>query len=213
MFGFNLKPQPETEPGHIEDIQATELLREDHRKVKGLFDEFESTEEADAKRRLCEKTLIELTVHAKLEEELFYPAARKQLQDEDLMDEADEEHHVAKLLIGELASMTPSDKHYDAKYSVLAESVRHHIKEEEEEILPKIEKSGFDLETLGQEMAERKLSLAAEVTLESIREEAPREVEDLVSVPSRKAAKRSGGSRSSSRRVGGRSRSRAKAKA
>jgi hemerythrin superfamily protein len=208
MFAKNKK---ESQPGHVEDIAATEMLREDHRAVKGLFEEFVSTEESEAKKRLVDKALIELTIHAKLEEELFYPAVRKELEDDALMDEAAEEHHVAKLLVAELASMTPSDKHYDAKFTVLAENVRRHIQEEEDELLPRIESSNSDLESLGQEMAERKLILLKEVSLESIRDEAPSEVEGIVSVPSRKASKRSGGGRSSSRRVGGRSRSRAKA--
>lgn len=193
------------QPGHVEDVLATELLREDHRKVKALFDEFESTEEPGAKRRLVERALVDLTVHAKLEEELFYPTVRRETGERDLLDEAEEEHHVAKLLIGELASMKPSDNRYDAKFLVLADSVRRHIEEEEGVMLPRIEGSGFDLETLGQEMTERKLALEREVSLETIRDEAPREVEGVVS-------SRAGGTRArSSRRVGGRGRARAKA--
>lgn len=214
MASGKSKKQEEPEPGHVEDIQATEMLREDHRKVKEIFDEFERTEDSAAKKRLVERALIELTVHAKLEEEVFYPTVRREIQEEDLMDEAAEEHHVAKLLIGELASMKPSEARYDAKFMVLAESVRHHIEEEESEMLPKIEESGFDLETLGQEMTERKLRLVDEVTLESIRDEAPREVEDIVSTTSGASSRShasAGGSRGkSSRRVGGRSRSRTK---
>jgi hemerythrin superfamily protein len=215
MAAGKSQKEPQAEPGHVEDIQATEMLREDHRKVKEIFDEFERTEDSAAKKRLVERALVDLTVHAKLEEEVFYPTVRREIRDDDLMDEAAEEHHVAKLLIGELASMKPSDPRYDAKFLVLAESVRHHIEEEEGEMLPKIEESGFDLETLGQEMTERKLLLVDEVTLETIRDEAPREVEGIVSTVSgarRRAHGRSGGARGgSSRRVGGRSRSRAKA--
>lgn len=215
MAAGKSKDQKEPEPGHVEDIQATEMLREDHRKVKEIFDEFERTEDSAAKKRLVERALIDLTVHAKLEEEVFYPTVRREIREEDLMDEAAEEHHVAKMLIGELASMKPSDSRYDAKFMVLAENVRHHIEEEEGEMLPKIEESGFDLETLGQEMTERKLRLVDEVTLESIRDEAPQEVEGIVSTTSgasRRSHARAGGSRAkSSRRVGGRSRSRSKA--
>lgn len=203
MIGRSKKGEEETEPGHVEDIQATEMLREDHRKIKEIFEEFERAEESAAKKRLVERALVELTVHSKLEDELFYPTVRRETREEGLLDEAAEEHHVARLLVGELASMKPSDARYDAKFLVLAESVRRHIDEEEAEILPKIEESGFDLETLGQEMTERKLRLADEVSLESIREEAPREVEGVVSAP--------GGARAaSSRRIGRRSRSRAK---
>lgn len=195
-MGLFSKSQPK--PGEVGGMSATEMLRQDHQKVKGIFDEFESTEDGGAKRKLVETCLIELTIHAKLEEEIFYPACRKQLDDEDIMDEATEEHHVAKLLIAELADMKTSDDRYDAKFMVLAESVRHHIEEEEGEILPKIEKSGFDLESLGQQMAERKLILQEEVSLESIVSEMSGEHEVSGRSRSRSSSRssRSGGTRS-----------------
>ncbi len=158
--------------GSAANTGATGMLREDHRRVKELFDEFERTEERPAKHRLVARALVDLTIHAKLEEELFYPAARRKIPDAELMDEAAEEHHVMELLIGELASMNPADARYDAKFLVLAENARHHIQEEEQEMLPKIERSGLDLESLGQDMSERKTTLAEEVSLESIRGEA-----------------------------------------
>lgn len=183
---------------------AVGMLEEDHRKVQQLFDEFERTEESAAKRRLVEKAIIELTIHSKLEEELFYPAARRKIGDEELMDEAAEEHHVVALLIGELASMKPSDPRYEAKFLVLAENVRHHIEEEEAEILPKVERAGLDLESLGQEMGERKMTLAEEVSVDTIRGEA-------WPVPGETPRRASGGRRSRSRRVGGRARAKARA--
>lgn len=138
---------------------AVEMLREDHKKVKDLFEQFEEAEDGEEKARLVRIALQELKVHAAVEEEIFYPTLREQIDDDDLMDEALEEHHVAKLVIGELEDMTPDDQRFDAKFKVLAESVKHHIKEEESELLPKAEDVGLDLESLGEEMAERKQEL------------------------------------------------------
>ena len=109
---------------------AVSLLKEDHTKVKRLFDEFEAAKGRPSKRKIVREALTELKVHAAIEEELFYPAVRKAIGKE-IMNEADEEHHVAKLLVAELDSMDGSESHYDAKFMVLAENVRHHIKEED----------------------------------------------------------------------------------
>mgnify|MGYP001601136396 CR=1 FL=1 len=154
--------------GEVAGGSATQMLREDHKKVKELFEQFEQSEDRSEKGRIAEKALVELTIHATLEEELFYPAVREEIEEKELVGEAIEEHHVAKILIGELASLDPSNERFEAKFMVLAESVKHHIEEEEGEMLPKIEQSGFDLESLGEEMAERKSELLEEVTLESI---------------------------------------------
>jgi hemerythrin-like domain-containing protein len=137
---------------------AIEMLREDHHKVKNLFEEFKHAEEKQAKEQIVENTLRELEVHAALEEEIFYPAAEKQVDEKESMDEAREEHHVVKLLIGELGKMTAGDERYDAKYTVLAESVKHHIEEEESELFPKLE-GKLDAEELGAEMETRKQEL------------------------------------------------------
>ncbi|MGH7846455.1 MAG: hemerythrin domain-containing protein [Candidatus Binatia bacterium] len=137
---------------------ALEMIREDHHKVQQLFQEFETIEDRSAKKRIVENAIQELKTHAALEEELFYPAARKQLDEEDTIDEALEEHHVVKLLIAELEDMRPGDKRYDAKFTVLAESVKHHIEEEESELLPEIEPS-LDAESLGEKMQQRKQEL------------------------------------------------------
>jgi hemerythrin-like domain-containing protein len=128
-----------------------EMLREDHHKVKNLFEEFKHAEGKNAKEQIVENTLRELEVHAALEEEIFYPAAEKQVDEKESIDEAREEHHVVKLLIGELGKMTAGDERYDAKYTVLAESVKHHIEEEESELFPKLE-GKLDAEELGAEM-------------------------------------------------------------
>jgi len=139
--------------------EAIEMLREDHQKVKDLFEEFEKAEEDDEKGQIVRTALTALEIHATVEEEIFYPAVREQIENDDLMDEALEEHHIAKLLIGELHEMHPGDDHFDAKFKVLAESIKHHIEEEESEILPQAQELDLDQERLGEEMTERKKEL------------------------------------------------------
>jgi hemerythrin superfamily protein len=140
---------------------VTDMLREDHKKVKGLFEEFEQSTDAKAKQRIVETALTELDVHSTLEETLIYPAIRDEIDDDDLMDEALEEHHVVHALIGELKKMKPSDDRYDAKFTVLAENVRHHIKEEESEMFPKAEDCEIDWEALYSQVMKRKEQLMA----------------------------------------------------
>ncbi len=134
---------------------AVVLLKADHDRVKDLFDRFEAAKGRAAKTRIVRQTLTELKVHAAIEEELFYPAVRRAVGKE-VMNEADEEHHVAKLLIAELDGMDGSETHFDAKFSVLAENVRHHIKEEEGEMLPKARKAKLDFAALAEAMTRRK---------------------------------------------------------
>lgn len=149
---------------------AVSLLKEDHTKVKRLFDEFQAAKGRPAKRKIVKETLAELKVHAAIEEELFHPAVRKAIGKE-IMNEADEEHHVAKLLIAELDSMDGSESHYDAKFMVLAENVRHHIQEEENEMLPKAKGVKLDFEALAERMERRKERLLNE-GVPSVAEEA-----------------------------------------
>src|SRR4051794_3877017 len=139
---------------------AVALLKEDHDRVKELFDRFEAAKTRPAKIKIVRAALAELKVHAALEEELFYPSVRKPVGKE-IMNEADEEHHVAKLLVAELDAMDGSESHFDAKFLVLAENVRHHIKEEENEMLPKAEKAKLDFGALAEKMARRKERLLA----------------------------------------------------
>ena len=158
---FNSLFSPNAKDGQNAD--AIELLKADHEKVKQLFDEFEDAEDRRTSKRIVKNAIEELKIHATLEEEIFYPAVRKELEDaEDLMNEADEEHHVAKLLIAELEEMDGTESHYDAKFSVLAENVKHHIKEEEREMLPKAEDTEIDFEALGRQMLRRKEQLMKE---------------------------------------------------
>ena len=150
-----------TKQRHSQDAIAS--LKADHKKVKGLFEKFEKAKDRRTKKTIAMEALEELGIHATLEEELFYPAVRAAIKDkEGIMEEADEEHHVAKVLIAELEGMNGGEGHYDAKFTVLAENVRHHIKEEEGEMLPKAQKTRIDLTALGEQMLERKEALQRE---------------------------------------------------
>jgi len=139
-------------------MDAVQMLREDHRKVQELFRQFEEAEDNRTKKQIAQTALKELKVHAALEEELFYPAVRQEIDEEEKVDEAEEEHHVAKLLIAELSKMKPGDERFDAKFKVLAESVKHHIEEEESEVIPEVE-GELDTDSLGEKMAQRKQAL------------------------------------------------------
>jgi hemerythrin superfamily protein len=164
-----------TKAGPNED--AITLLTADHTKVKNLFNEFQNLKEEDGsaedKSALVTQICNELKVHAEIEEEIFYPAVRKAIDDGDLMDEALVEHAGAKELIAQLEDMSPDDELYDAKVTVLGEQIRHHVKEEEGEMFPKAKKAKVDGEALGVQMTERKAELMAELELVSD-EEAPK---------------------------------------
>lgn len=149
-------------------MDAIKLLIADHRMVTELFDEFEKMkdkgdEDEEAKQLLVETACAALTIHAQIEEEVFYPAARDAIDDMDLLDEAEVEHASAKQLISELSAMQPGDDLYDAKFTVLGEYVKHHIEEEEKELFAKVKKSDLDLDDLGDELMQRKLALHEEL--------------------------------------------------
>src|SRR3954469_19135295 len=134
---------------------AVALLKEDHDRVKDLFDTFEAAKTRPAKLKIVRAAIVELKVHAAIEEELFYAAVRKPVG-KAIMNEADEEHHVAKLLIAELDAMDGTESHFDARFKVLAANVRHHIEEEEGEMLPKPQKVKLALEALAGKMTASK---------------------------------------------------------
>lgn len=147
---------------------ALHILADDHKKVLELFEEFEelraeNSEDEEALQLLVETACAELTIHAQVEEELFYPAAREAIDAMDLLDEAEVEHATARQLITELAAMQPGDDLYEAKFTVLGEYVKHHIQEEEKELFPKLKKAHIDLVELGEEIQERKLELRDEL--------------------------------------------------
>jgi hemerythrin superfamily protein len=148
---------------------AIQLLTADHQKVAKIFGEFKKIkdkENSDAKQSLVKTACEELTIHAKVEEEIFYPALRAAMKDEDLIDEAEVEHTSMKQLISDLESMQPDDDLYDAKVTVLSEYVKHHVKEEQGEIFPKAKKTNLDMAQLGQEIADRKRVLKNEIASE-----------------------------------------------
>ena len=153
---------------------AIELLEADHKAVKKLFDEYKQMIEHKAagtrRKALAEQICLELTVHTRIEEELFYPPVREAIKDDDMLDEAEVEHASAKELIAQILSAGPDEDRYDAKVTVLGEYIDHHVKEEREEMFPKVRKSGLDLLTLGEAMAIRKEELKA--VTEALREEA-----------------------------------------
>ncbi|RZL30569.1 MAG: hemerythrin domain-containing protein [Rubrivivax sp.] len=145
---------------------AVKLLTADHKEVKGLFKAYEKLvkDEADSgeKHALALQICAMLTVHATIEEEIFYPAAREALgEDEDLVDEAAVEHASAKDLIAQIEDGSPDDPLFDAKVKVLGEYIDHHVKEEEGEMFKKVGKS-LDLDALGEELAARKAELLGE---------------------------------------------------
>jgi hemerythrin superfamily protein len=147
-----------------ETISALELLEDDHREVEGYFDEYEDLKNGGEKEELATKICLALRVHTQLEEEIFYPAARKATGDDDLLDEAKVEHDGAKRLIEEIEEMRVGDDLYDAKVKVLGEQIRHHVKEEEEELFPEVKSAKMDIEAVGRKLAQRKEQLLAELS-------------------------------------------------
>ena len=146
-------------------MDAVALLKADHRTVEELFAQFEKAGADGKKQKLAMQICAELTVHAKIEEEIFYPACEGKVE-EDLIREAYVEHDGAKVLIAEIESGTPSDEYYDAKVKVLQEQIEHHVEEEErrmEGMFAQARKAGLDMDALGEELANRKAQLMAEI--------------------------------------------------
>jgi hemerythrin superfamily protein len=145
---------------------AIELLKEDHEKVEKSLRQFEKMDRSDTEacRERVERVCAELRVHTTLEEEIFYPAVREAIEDEDIMNEAAVEHETAKILIEQLENMEPDDPNYFATFTVLGEYVMHHVKEEEGEMFPQAKQAkALDLEALGEQMKARKEELNAEM--------------------------------------------------
>ena len=148
-------------------MDAVELLKRDHRNVEALFRQFEDAGDRayKTKRELTDQISRELEVHAAVEEEIFYPAVEEKANRDEkaAVAEAYEEHHVVKVLLGELTGMQPDAGEFDAKVTVLIENVRHHVQEEETELLPEAEEflGRERMDELGKQMAERKEELGA----------------------------------------------------
>ena len=151
----------------IRQKDACDLLDADHKAVKAMFKEYETLTESRSrssakKRQLADRICRELSVHATVEEEIFYPAARKAIKDNPLMNEATVEHAGAKDLIAQIRGMDAGDEMFDAKVTVLGEYIDHHVKEERTEMFPKVRKTRLDLVKLGEQLEQRKKVLMAE---------------------------------------------------
>ena len=163
MFGLTNDTSP----------NALELLRHDHQEVDNLFKQYEEIKEGaedSAKEELVAQICDALSVHAEIEEAIFYPAARRALpqeQGQDLLNEAAVEHQTLKDIIGRLEAAPTSDPLYDAGVKVLSEYTKHHVREEETELFPKVRSSDMDLQAIGQQLAERKQQLEGQASQSS----------------------------------------------
>jgi len=182
---------------------AIALLKQDHRTVSQLFEEFEKADEEEQSaiaQRVCQL----LTVHAQIEEELLYPAAKEAFEGEeeaeDLVNEALVEHGSAKELIAKIEGMSGGDENFKATVTVLGEYIKHHVKEEEGELFPQLKKTELDLKELGSRLADRKFALMEQMGIEEQEPAQPRK--RTAGKASRGASK----SKSSSRRSGSRAR-------
>ena len=152
-----------------ESGDAIEMLMEDHKRVQKLFKDFEKIEREDEEglRDLADVAIAELQVHSMLEEELFYPAVRAQIDDdegEDLLNEAEVEHEAVDELIAKLQELDAGDAMFRAYFTVLAEYVKHHVKEEEKELFARVRKlTDLDLEQLGRDMTVRREEMRSEM--------------------------------------------------
>ena len=138
-------------------MDAITLLKQDHRTVEKLFKQFEKAGDNahKTKRKIVDQVIEELAKHAAIEEQVFYPAVRDEVKDvEDTVLEALEEHHVVKWTLSELEGMSPEHERFTAKMTVLMESVRHHVEEEEDELFPEVRKAlgRKQLGTIGDQM-------------------------------------------------------------
>jgi hemerythrin superfamily protein len=151
---------------------AIALLKQDHRAVEALFDEFEDADESEQSElatRICQM----LTVHAQIEEEYLYPQAKDAFgeEEDELVYEAEIEHGSAKELIAKIEASTPEDPHFKPLMTVLKEYIKHHVKEEEKEMFPSLKDTELDLKELGSQLAHRKMELMEQMGIEA--EEAP----------------------------------------
>lgn len=149
---------------HEAEQDAIELLSEEHKKVRSMFEQFKKMKEEESSDSASKKALVEecctaLKIHTAIEEEIFYPAMREALGDADMMNEAVVEHASAKQFIAQIGRMQPADELYDAMFTVLGEYVNHHIEEEEKEMFKKARKSKADLHMLGDALEQRRSQL------------------------------------------------------
>ena len=145
-------------------LDAVAMLKADHRKVAGLFANFESAKNPEKKLALAQSICLELKIHTILEEEIFYPACDGKIE-AGLLTEAYVEHDAAKVLISQIEASDPESAFYDAKVKVLSEEIEHHVKEEEKRIdgiFSQAREAGLNMDALGEQMATRKTELMAQ---------------------------------------------------
>ena len=147
--------------------EATALLKADHKRVSELFEQYEHTRSTAKKKTLVANICMELGIHAKAEEEIFYPAVKAALKDKEMVPEATVEHASLKELMAQVEGKEPDGEMFDAKIKVLSEYVKHHVKEEETEMFPKARKTTLDMKALGAAIAARKDELKASWPLPS----------------------------------------------
>jgi hemerythrin superfamily protein len=148
--------------GRGKAMDAIALLKDDHRTVEALFEEFEAAKGAKAKERIARQVCMELIIHAQIEEEIFYPAVKNEVEAE-IYAEAHVEHDGAKVLIAEILAADPGDEFYDASVKVLSEMIKHHVREEEQRdgMFAQARQGDVDLAELGEQLARRKADLMA----------------------------------------------------
>ena len=161
------KPSAKTPSRVVRQKDACDLLDAEHKAVKKMFDEYETLTQSRnrspiKKRQLADQICMALSVHATIEEEIFYPAARGAIKDNALLNEATVEHASAKDLIAQIRGMDAGDDLFDAKVTVLGEYIDHHVKEERTELFPKMRRTKLDLVGLREQMQRRKEELMAE---------------------------------------------------
>jgi hemerythrin-like domain-containing protein len=184
---------------------AIALLKQDHRAVEALFEEFEDAEESEQSQlatRICQM----LTVHAQIEEELLYPQAKEAFgeEDDEMVYEAEIEHGSAKDLIAQIEALTPEDPQFKPLVKVLSEYIKHHVKEEEKELFPSLKETDLDLKEIGSQLAQRKLQLMEQMGIEAEEPPAPKRKSASGSRARASASKR-GQARAGSRTKSGRS--------
>jgi hypothetical protein len=146
-------------------MDAIALLKNDHREVEDLFADYEKASGEERKTKLATKICLELSVHAQIEEEIFYPACEGKIEDEDLLKESYVEHDAAKVMIAEILGGEPSEEFFDSKVKVLSEEIKHHVKEEEkrmEGLFAQARDAGLDMDALGDQLAARKKELTTQ---------------------------------------------------
>lgn len=152
-----------SKPNYQRALDALDLLRADHAKVKAMFLEFDSLrgldDEDERKAELVDEICYELTIHSMVEEEIFYPSVRAAIDDDELVDEAEIEHAGARELISQLEVMYPGDEHFEATVSVLGEEITHHIEKEESDMFSAVRAADIDLDDLAERIAARKEEL------------------------------------------------------